>query len=102
MAISKTEEIYRVVVINVASGLRGGGEDKLAKRLEAAGTGQKLKLLEVLTIIERSPGLPANCHRLVAMGKKVINGDDSLLDKLIELSNSINGTGDALPKDLPD
>lgn len=96
MTISKTEELHHVVVINVASGLRRGGDDKLAKRLEAAASGGKQKLLEVLTIIERSPGLPAKCHRLVAMGKRVINGDESLVDKLIELSTDCSGAGPTL------
>lgn len=87
MAISRSDELRRLVINHVASALRKGGEDKFIKRLEQTGSEGKQQSLDVLTIIERSPGLPAKFHRLVATAKKAINGDESLIDKLIELAN---------------
>ena len=94
MTVGKSENLNRKVVLTVAAGLAGYGEHKLVKRLEQASPYGEYKILEVLTIIEKSPGLSAAAHRIVAMAKKVITtGDDELFQKLREHTWDAAGMG---------
>ena len=95
MPVGNDEKLNRAVAFSVASGLRGAAEDKLAKRVEAvAGSGRE-EILKTLTLVEREPGLPAMCFRLVATAKAVLRGDDARRQELDELAAYMNGMGPA-------
>jgi hypothetical protein len=97
---SSEEMLIRETAFVVANGLRGEGEHKLAKRLELTAGDGRDKILEVLTIIERTPGLPWRCFKMVAMGKMVINGDVSWVKPLRAHVDYANGMG-PMPDDEP-
>ena len=100
MSVSREEQTKRGVAFLVASGLRGAGDNKLAKRLELAAGDSKAEVLALLTIIEWTPGLSSDCFKLVVMGKAILNGHLEWHEPLYELAAYMNGMG-PMPADEP-
>ncbi len=86
MKIDRNEQVKRSVGMLVSSGLAGAGLNRQAKRVERA-MGQRPDFVwTLLSTLEQEPEVSARCVRLIALGKKVLKGDESFLEPLRQLS----------------
>lgn len=85
------------IALSVADGLRGAALNREAKRVEVSAYEKRgpQELVDLLTIIERTPGISADVHRLVAIAKKLLAGDQALAEEFDELVAYLNGMGPA-------
>ena len=64
---------YRLIEL-LWSGLNAHGLRELARTVSSTKDQPLLDMLDVLSRVEREPGLPADAHRLVAMCKQALTG----------------------------
>lgn len=90
----KRDAVFKVALA-AADGLRGAALNREAKRIELAvyAKSEPWQFIDLLTIVERAPGIGADTHRLVAMAKKIIGGDETLFEEFNELVAYMNGMG---------
>lgn len=91
MSISDDEKRKRGICLLVATGLAGAGLDKQAKRVERSMGEPPDYLRSLFTTIEREPEATANAVRLLAYAKKALNGEETYLEKLKNLSWTMSG-----------